>query len=120
VVSQIADVVPLPAYVADRILDSPTSVSRTSGVEGDETREMLAAAIDSLPERDKIIVTLYFFEGLTVAEIGDVLGLTQSRVCQILTKAADAMPMPNRESLRRNRRRERRERPRWDRRRDEP
>ncbi len=58
-----------------------------SGLEGMETRAMLAAAINALSEREKIVVTLYYFEGLTLAEIGDVLGVTESRVCQIHTKA---------------------------------
>jgi len=48
---------------------------------------MLAGAINSLTEREKIVVTLYYFEGLTLAEIGEILGVTESRVCQIHTKA---------------------------------
>ncbi|GMA85593.1 hypothetical protein GCM10025868_08430 [Angustibacter aerolatus] len=41
----------------------------------------------SLPEREKIVVTLYYYEGLTLAEIGQVLGVTESRICQMHTKA---------------------------------
>ncbi len=59
----------------------------TLGLEGQETRGLLAAAINSLSEREKIVVTLYYFEGLTLAEIGEILGVTESRVCQIHTKA---------------------------------
>jgi RNA polymerase sigma factor for flagellar operon FliA len=59
----------------------------TTGLESQETRGILAAAINSLSEREKIVVTLYYFEGLTLAEIGDILGVTESRVCQIHTKA---------------------------------
>lgn len=59
----------------------------SSGIEGNETRAMLSAAINSLSEREKIVITLYYFEGLTLAEIGEVLGVTESRVCQIHTKA---------------------------------
>ena len=40
-----------------------------------------------LPEREKIVVTLYYYEGLTLAEIGQVLGVTESRICQMHTKA---------------------------------
>jgi RNA polymerase sigma factor FliA len=58
-----------------------------AGLEGQETRGMLAAAINSLSEREKIVVTLYYFEGMTLAEIGEILGVTESRVCQIHTKA---------------------------------
>jgi RNA polymerase sigma factor for flagellar operon FliA len=59
----------------------------TLGLEGQETRGLLAAAINSLSEREKIVVTLYYFEGLTLNEIGEILGVTESRVCQIHTKA---------------------------------
>ncbi len=59
----------------------------TMGLEGQETRGLLAAAINSLSEREKIVVTLYYFEGLTLAEIGDILSVAESRVCQIHTKA---------------------------------
>jgi RNA polymerase sigma factor for flagellar operon FliA len=59
----------------------------STGVESQETRGLLAAAINSLSEREKIVVTLYYFEGLTLAEIGTILGVTESRVCQIHTKA---------------------------------
>jgi len=59
----------------------------TSSLEGQETRGLLAGAINSLTEREKIVVTLYYFEGLTLAEIGEILGVTESRVCQIHTKA---------------------------------
>jgi RNA polymerase sigma factor for flagellar operon FliA len=59
----------------------------TLGLEGQETRGLLAAAINSLSEREKIVVTLYYFEGLTLAEIGEILGVTESRVCQIHPKA---------------------------------
>jgi RNA polymerase sigma factor for flagellar operon FliA len=62
-------------------------VDLAHGLEGQETRGLLAAAINSLSEREKIVVTLYYFEGLTLAEIGDILGVTESRVCQIHTKA---------------------------------
>jgi RNA polymerase sigma factor for flagellar operon FliA len=59
----------------------------TAGVEQTEARAMLATAIDSLSEREKIVITLYYFEGMTLAEIGEVLGVTESRICQIHTKA---------------------------------
>jgi RNA polymerase sigma factor for flagellar operon FliA len=62
-----------------------------SGVESQETRGLLAAAINELSEREKIVVTLYYFEGLTLAEIGEILGVTESRVCQIHTKAVGVL-----------------------------
>ncbi len=63
----------------------------TTGLEGQETRGLLAAAINSLSEREKIVVTLYYFEGLTLAEIGEILGVTESRVCEIHTKAVNQL-----------------------------
>ncbi|MEX1263687.1 MAG: RNA polymerase sigma factor WhiG [Actinomycetota bacterium] len=71
--------------LADRGLDP------TQGVESQETRSLLAAAINELSEREKIVVTLYYFEGLTLAEIGEILGVTESRVCQIHTKAVGGL-----------------------------
>jgi RNA polymerase sigma factor for flagellar operon FliA len=52
-----------------------------------ETKEILARAIDRLPEREKIVVALYYYENLTLREIGEVLGVTESRVSQLHTKA---------------------------------
>jgi RNA polymerase sigma factor for flagellar operon FliA len=54
--------------------------------ESEETKFLLAKAINTLPEREKIVVTLYYYEGLTLAEIGQVLGVTESRVSQLHTK----------------------------------
>jgi RNA polymerase sigma factor for flagellar operon FliA len=52
-----------------------------------DNRRQLAGAIEQLAERDRIVVTLYYFENLTLAEIGKVLGVTESRVCQLHTRA---------------------------------
>jgi RNA polymerase sigma factor FliA len=59
----------------------------TADLEGQEMRSLLSHAISSLSEREKVVVTLYYFEGLTLSEIGDILGVTESRICQIHTKA---------------------------------
>jgi RNA polymerase sigma factor FliA len=52
-----------------------------------ELREAIADAIARLPEREKLVVTLYYYEELTLREIGEVLGVTESRVSQLHTKA---------------------------------
>ena len=52
-----------------------------------ENRRLLAEAIAQLGPRDRTVVTLYYFENLTLAEIGKVLGVTESRVCQLHTRA---------------------------------
>jgi len=56
-------------------------------LDDEETRFLLARVIHTLPEREQIVVTLYYYEGLTLAEIGLVLGVTESRICQLHTKA---------------------------------
>ena len=53
----------------------------------EEMKDMMASSINRLPEREKIVVTLYYYEGLTMKEIGEVLSVTESRVCQMHTKA---------------------------------
>ena len=72
------------------LVDTLEDTSAEDPVEAFETREtkqLLARAINTLPDREKTVVTLYYFERLTLAEIGHVLGVTESRVCQIHTKA---------------------------------
>ena len=59
--------------------------------EDEDTRRMLRTAITGLRERDQIILALYYFEGLTLAEIGTVLGITESRVSQLHTRATLAL-----------------------------
>jgi RNA polymerase sigma factor for flagellar operon FliA len=53
----------------------------------DETKSILADAIRSLPEKESIVISLYYYEEMTMKEIGQVLSLTESRVCQIHSKA---------------------------------
>ncbi len=55
--------------------------------EGEEQKQLLASAINRLGEREKMVLVLYYYEGFTLAQIGEVLGVTESRVCQIHTKA---------------------------------
>ncbi|WP_314177021.1 RNA polymerase sigma factor WhiG [Streptomyces winkii] len=66
----------------DTAADNPVEVA-----EDRELRRLLARAVNTLPEREKTVVTLYYYEGLTLAEIGQVLGVTESRVSQIHTKS---------------------------------
>jgi RNA polymerase sigma factor for flagellar operon FliA len=61
--------------------DPQSSLSQT------EMKEAIGEAIARLPEREKLVVTLYYYEELTLREIGEVLGVTESRVSQLHTKA---------------------------------
>jgi RNA polymerase sigma factor for flagellar operon FliA len=53
----------------------------------DETREVLAQAIEDLAEKERLVVTLYYHEELTMKEIGQALGYTESRISQLHTKS---------------------------------
>lgn len=66
----------------DTAADNPVEIA-----EDRELRRLLARAVNTLPKREKTVVTLYYYEGLTLAEIGEVLGVTESRVSQIHTKS---------------------------------
>ncbi len=68
--------------IADRSAGSPMGA-----FEAAESRQLLGEAINTLPEREKLVLTLYYYENMTLQEIGRVLGVTESRVCQIHTKA---------------------------------
>ena len=68
-------------------LEDPKAEDPVMAFETEETKYLLAKSINTLPEREKIVVTLYYYEGLTLAEIGQVLGVTESRICQMHTKA---------------------------------
>ncbi|MDZ7675978.1 MAG: RNA polymerase sigma factor WhiG [Acidimicrobiales bacterium] len=89
-------VVALDEFVGSSERDSSTTLGDTIATDeegpGDvfeiqEMRGVLAEAVERLPEREKVVLTLYYYEGLTLAQIGEVIGVTESRVCQIHTKA---------------------------------
>ncbi|RBY86289.1 RNA polymerase sigma factor WhiG [Blastococcus sp. TF02A-30] len=72
--------------LVDTLKDS-TALDPQAMAEHGEARQLLARAVEQLPEREKVVVSLYYFEGLTLADIGRVLGVTESRICQLHTKA---------------------------------
>ncbi|MGQ0521470.1 MAG: RNA polymerase sigma factor WhiG [Actinomycetota bacterium] len=73
------------ATLGDTIADK--GQGPVAAFEVEEMKQILAATINRLGDREKMVLTLYYYEGLTLAEIGDVLGVTESRVCQIHTKS---------------------------------
>jgi len=68
-------------------IEDTQGVQPETALDETEMREALADAIARLPEREKLVVTLYYYEELTLREIGEVLGVTESRVSQLHTKA---------------------------------
>jgi RNA polymerase sigma factor for flagellar operon FliA len=72
--------------LVDTLQDS-SALDPQAMAEHGEARQLLARAVEQLPDREKVVVSLYYFEGLTLADIGRVLGVTESRICQLHTKA---------------------------------
>ncbi len=69
------------------VIADKEAIDPSGSFEKEETRYMLADSINRLPDRERLVLTLYYYEGLTLAEIGAVLNVTESRICQIHTKA---------------------------------
>jgi RNA polymerase sigma factor for flagellar operon FliA len=72
-------------------LEDTKTVGPMEAFESEEMRSILTGAINRLPEREKMVVTLYYFEQLTLAQIGEIMGVTESRICQMHTKAVLAL-----------------------------
>jgi len=72
--------------VMDLVRD-PESNDPIRLVETEEVKRQLSDAIAKLPERERLVVALYYYEGLTLKEIGEILDISESRVSQIHTKA---------------------------------
>jgi RNA polymerase sigma factor for flagellar operon FliA len=70
----------------DTIRD-PRAVDPQEEIDTVELKDRLADAIESLPDRERLVIALYYYENLTLREIGEVLGVTESRVSQLHTKA---------------------------------
>ncbi len=72
----------------DMIMDEPgIGGSLDANIEESELVEVLSAEINNLPEKEKKIISLYYYEGLTYKEIGKIMGISESRVSQLHTKA---------------------------------
>ncbi len=67
--------------VDDRVEDP------VSAFEAEETKGILGEAVSMLNDREKIVISLYYYEGMTLSEIGQVLGVTESRASQLHTRA---------------------------------
>jgi RNA polymerase sigma factor for flagellar operon FliA len=68
-------------------IQDPNAIDPAQEMDSSEMKDRLAEAIARLPEREKLVVALYYYENLTLREIGEVLGVTESRVSQLHTKA---------------------------------
>ncbi len=68
-------------------LEDPDAPDPAAVADATDLKDRIADAIARLPEREKLVVALYYYENLTLREIGEVLGVTESRVSQLHTKA---------------------------------
>jgi RNA polymerase sigma factor FliA len=69
------------------ILEDTSNFGPIIDLERQEVKRILVNGINNLPEREKLVVALYYYEGLTLKEIGEVMQISESRVCQIHTEA---------------------------------
>jgi RNA polymerase sigma factor for flagellar operon FliA len=68
-------------------IQDPGAPDPAKAADASDLKDRVADAIARLPEREKLVVALYYYENLTLREIGEVLGVTESRVSQLHTKA---------------------------------
>lgn len=72
---------------AQEELSSPRFQDPLKAVESKDLVEKLSAAIKELPERERLLMTLYYYEELTLKEVGEIFGLSEGRICQIHSQA---------------------------------
>ncbi|MGH2865666.1 MAG: sigma-70 family RNA polymerase sigma factor, partial [Solirubrobacteraceae bacterium] len=68
-------------------IEDPGAADPAHALDVGDLKDRIAESISRLPEREKLVIALYYYENLTLREIGEVLGVTESRVSQMHTKA---------------------------------
>ncbi len=68
-------------------IEDPGAPDPSRALDVGDLKDRIADSIASLPEREKLVIALYYYENLTLREIGEVLGVTESRISQLHTKA---------------------------------
>jgi RNA polymerase sigma factor FliA len=68
-------------------IEDPGAPDPARALDVGDLKDRIADSIARLPEREKLVIALYYYENLTLREIGEVLGVTESRVSQLHTKA---------------------------------
>ena len=81
-----ATVIPLEEYLKTDVNEA-VDTNPANSTELFELKETLASAIDRLPEKERIVVSLYYYEEMTLKEISMILHLTEARISQLHTKA---------------------------------
>lgn len=73
------------------IVDDPSHKDALDVMESEESREALLETIDNLPEQQRLVVALYYYEEMTLKEIGEALHISESRVSQVHTRAVKTL-----------------------------
>ncbi|MBI3394658.1 MAG: RNA polymerase sigma factor WhiG [Spirochaetia bacterium] len=68
-------------------IESPANLNPDALIEREEIKSVIVEAIKQLPDKEKKVIVLYYYEDLTLKEIGEVLEVTESRISQLHTKA---------------------------------
>ncbi|NQT21580.1 MAG: FliA/WhiG family RNA polymerase sigma factor [Planctomycetes bacterium] len=69
------------------VIPDPRSISPSQSIETQEKKEALATAIQSLPEQERLVITLYYYEDMLLKQIGELFGVSESRISQIRSRA---------------------------------
>lgn len=85
-------------FISDTLGDR-SSGGADSFLDEDEIRHQLVDAILALGQRERTVIALYYFEGLNFSEIGDIIGVTESRVCQVHTRSSKILRAQMREKI---------------------
>ena len=84
---QIATVIPLEDFSKAEESGFPGQNNYSDDYDKSETKEVLAQSIDKLPEKERLVMSLYYYEELTLKEISVIMNLSEARISQLHTKA---------------------------------
>jgi len=87
-----------PTTLADHLAD-PSAVNLEERLEEEERKVVLLRTLDRLPEQERLVVALYYYEHLTLKEIGRALGISESRVSQVHTRAMSRLRLRLQQAL---------------------
>lgn len=73
------------------VLEDPRAQEALGHLEEEETKGLLRATLNRLPEQERLVIALYYYEQMTLREIGEALGISESRVSQVHTRAVDRL-----------------------------
>jgi RNA polymerase sigma factor for flagellar operon FliA len=81
------------------LIEDPTTPDMLARIEEEETRLVLLETLNRLPEQERLVVALYYYEHMTLREIGATLGISESRVSQVHSRAVQRLKSRVRRTL---------------------